>query len=76
MNSAVKTIEAELLALLETIPEKDRDRLVVTGAVPPEILLTAAILKPYFKEVAFTNPKRGTVIDIPQSPADRKDDQE
>jgi len=68
VDSAVVIVGANLEKLLEMIPEKERDVLVITGTTRPQILLKAqSIFGPAFRKTEYFDGKRGvsTVINDP-----------
>lgn len=68
IDSAIVIVEANLKSLLETIPEAERDTLVLTGTTRPQILLKAQIIfGPAFRKTEYFDGKRGasTVIHDP-----------
>ncbi len=69
LDSALVILAQNLPNLLGTIPLEDRDTLVLTGAVPPAIYLTAqSILGPHFKEVVHFDGNRKVTVTIPTPP--------
>jgi len=78
LDSAVIILAADLLELLKTIPKRDRDCLVLTGAVPAAIYITAqAMLGPFFKKIEhFDGKKRITIPQLPTPPQDFKHQQQ
>ncbi len=77
LDSAVVIVATNLLEVLKTIPKGERDRLVITGAVPPQLLLTAqAMLGPHFRTIEFFDGARNVTITIPTPPDDHQGDPE
>ena len=70
-DSAKIILEANLDELLERISEEDRGRLVITGGVPQWVLAT--VLRRFacaFKKLSIHDSRNGTMIEIPNPPAD------
>jgi hypothetical protein len=71
IDSAVTIVAANLLEIIKTVPESERDTLEFSGAVPSEILLTAqSVLGSFFNKVVFFNGRKKSATDIPQPPDD------
>jgi hypothetical protein len=69
LDSTVTIIASNMLEIIETIPVSERDKLLLTGPVPPSIYLTAfSVLGPFFKEVEHFDGSKRTKVQIPQPP--------
>ena len=69
LDSALVIVASNLIELLKTIPKSMRGRLVLTGAVPAAIYMTAqSVLGPFFKQVEHFDGKRKIRMKIPLPP--------
>jgi hypothetical protein len=71
LDSALIIVAANMLELVKTVPETERKRLVLTGAVPPSIYLTAqSVLGPFFSQIVHFDGKKNSRLAIPKNPPD------
>ncbi|MDE2116898.1 MAG: hypothetical protein KGI79_03425 [Patescibacteria group bacterium] len=69
LDSTLTIIAANMLEIVKSVPESKRGRLVLTGAVPPSIFMTAqSVLGPFFKQVEHFDGRRKMRVQIPPHP--------
>jgi hypothetical protein len=69
LDSTLVIVAANLIEILGSIPESDRGRLILTGAVPPALFMTAyAVLGPFFKQIEHFDGKKKVRVQIPHPP--------
>lgn len=71
LDSATVIVAGNVLEIIKRIPEDERHTLVLTGAVPPVIYLSAfSMASPFFKRVVHFDGNRKIETDIPSPPSD------
>jgi hypothetical protein len=74
LDSTNVIIAANLVEMIKTIPKSVRNKLIVTGGVPPSIIMTAMrVFGPFFANVVHFDGISEKNYDIPNGPPPSED---